>query len=84
VGGAETLRDEGVVFAERARQAGVSATLQVYPEMVHVFQMLPSKLVAGHAARAYAAIGAFVAAQIPGPAVPAGPAAADEPLRARL
>ena len=70
VGGAETLRDEGVVFADRARAAGVTVELEVYPDMVHVFQALPSILVAGNATRAQAAIGAFVVKHIPGPAAP--------------
>ena len=79
VGGAETLRDEGTVFAERARSAGVDVTLEVYPEMVHVFQMLPKVLVGDRGAHAQTFIATFVAKHIPGPPVPtpivAGPQA---------
>jgi len=70
-GGAETLADEATVFAARAREAGVDVTLQVYPEMVHVFQMMPSNLVADNAARARHAIGEFLASHIAGPPIPA-------------
>lgn len=70
-GGAETLADEATVFAARAREAGVDVALQVYPEMVHVFQMMPSNLVADNAARARHAIGEFLAVHIAGPPIPA-------------
>ena len=59
------------MFAARAREAGVDVTLQVYPEMVHVFQMMPSNLVADNAARARHAIGEFLASHIAGPPIPA-------------
>ena len=38
VGDAEVLLDDSTRLAERARQAGVDVTLDVWPEMVHVFQ----------------------------------------------
>jgi acetyl esterase/lipase len=38
VGTAETLLDDATRLAERARVAGVDVTLEVWPEMIHVFQ----------------------------------------------
>jgi epsilon-lactone hydrolase len=38
VGDAEVLLDDAVRLADRARVAGVDVTLEVWPEMVHVFQ----------------------------------------------
>jgi monoterpene epsilon-lactone hydrolase len=38
VGDAEVLLDDSVRLAEAARAAGVEVTLEVWPEMVHVFQ----------------------------------------------
>lgn len=38
VGGAEVLLDDSRIFVERARAAGVDATLQVFDGMWHVFQ----------------------------------------------
>ncbi|MEO2169168.1 MAG: alpha/beta hydrolase, partial [bacterium] len=38
VGEAEILRDDSTRFAEKARQAGVEVELEVWPEMVHVWQ----------------------------------------------
>lgn len=40
-GGAEVLSDDAIELAERAERAGVATTLRVYPEMIHVWQMLP-------------------------------------------
>ena len=42
VGEVEVLHDEATVLARRAREAGVDVTLQVYPDMVHVFQAFGS------------------------------------------
>ncbi len=39
VGDAELLRDDTVRFAEQARQRGVEITLEVWPEMIHVWQL---------------------------------------------
>ena len=39
VGDAEVLRDDSTMFAERARAAGVDVTLEVWPEMPHVWQL---------------------------------------------
>ena len=38
VGDAEVLLDDAVRLADAARAAGVDVTLEVWPEMVHVFQ----------------------------------------------
>ena len=38
IGSAENLRDEGVLFGERARASGVDVKVEVYTDMVHVFQ----------------------------------------------
>jgi epsilon-lactone hydrolase len=38
VGDAEILLDDSVRFAEKAKLAGVDVTLEIYPEMPHVFQ----------------------------------------------
>ncbi len=51
-GADETLLDDSRRLAERARQAGVDATLEIVPEMQHVFQFL-----AGTAPEADQAIG---------------------------
>jgi len=40
IGSAETLLDENVVFAERAKKDGVNVELQVWPNMVHVWHSL--------------------------------------------
>ena len=45
VGERESLLDEGVAVAERARDAGVDVTLRRWPEMIHVFQLFPADLV---------------------------------------
>jgi monoterpene epsilon-lactone hydrolase len=39
VGGDEGLLDDSAVFAERARAAGVEVRIDVFPEMLHSFQM---------------------------------------------
>jgi acetyl esterase/lipase len=50
VGDHEVLLDDAVLFAEKARSAGVEVQLKVWPEMFHVFQifdpMLPEARVA--------------------------------------
>lgn len=38
VGGDETLLDDSTRVAERARAAGCDVTIDVFPEMQHVFQ----------------------------------------------
>jgi acetyl esterase/lipase len=60
VGTAEVLLDDSTSLAERARAAGVDVTLEVWPEMIHVFQAFPAELVP-EAAASVAAAGAFLA-----------------------
>jgi epsilon-lactone hydrolase len=43
VGGDETLLDDSRMFAERARNAGVDVRLDVFPEMLHTFQMMAGR-----------------------------------------
>ena len=57
VGTAETLLDDSVRIADRARAAGVDVTLSPWDEMIHVWQMFPTLPEAGEAVTA---IGAFV------------------------
>lgn len=38
VGSAEVLLDDSVMFADRAKAAGVDVTLEVWDDMIHVFQ----------------------------------------------
>jgi monoterpene epsilon-lactone hydrolase len=52
VGGDEALLDDSRVLAERAKKAGVDVRLDVFPEMLHTFQMA-----AGRAPEADDAIG---------------------------
>ena len=58
VGSRETLLDDTRDFASKARQAGVSVQLEVYPQMIHVFQLFPRDLKA--ARDAIASIGQFL------------------------
>jgi acetyl esterase/lipase len=44
VGSAEVLLSDATRFAERARQAGVEVTLEVWPDMPHVWQLAASVL----------------------------------------
>jgi monoterpene epsilon-lactone hydrolase len=53
-GADETLVDDSRTFAERAKKAGVDVRLDVFPEMLHSFQMM-----AGRAPEADEAIGRF-------------------------
>lgn len=39
VGADEVLLDDAVILAQRARMAGVDAQLEVWPDMIHVWQM---------------------------------------------
>ena len=50
VGDRETGLDDSVLFAERARAAGVDATLEIWQGMIHVFQQFPDELVEARAA----------------------------------
>lgn len=63
VGDAEVLLDDAVLLAERARKAGVEATLDVWDEMVHVWHWFFPMLDEGQAA--IDRIGEFVRARTP-------------------
>jgi len=56
-GADETLVGESVMFAERARDAGVNVQIDVFPEMLHSFQMMAGR--APEADEAIARLGAW-------------------------
>jgi acetyl esterase/lipase len=58
VGTAETLLDDSVRLAERARAAGVDVRLEAWDDLVHVFQAFAP--VVPEAVEAIDGIGAFV------------------------
>ncbi|MCA9717608.1 MAG: alpha/beta hydrolase [Myxococcales bacterium] len=60
VGDAELLRDDTVRFAERARERGVDVTLEVWPDMIHVWQLFTG--VFPEAQAAVERVGAFLRA----------------------
>jgi acetyl esterase/lipase len=62
VGGDEVLLDDAVGLAERARSAGVEATLEEWPDMIHVWHWFLPML--DEAERAIDGIGRFVRARI--------------------
>jgi acetyl esterase/lipase len=62
VGDYETLLDDAVRFADLARAAGVDVTLEVAPEMMHVYQMTAGNT--PEADEAISHIGAFVRSHV--------------------
>lgn len=58
VGDRETGLDDSTQFAAKARAAGVAVELQVWPEMIHVFQQFAAEL--SEAREAIAGIGTFL------------------------
>jgi acetyl esterase/lipase len=60
VGTAETLLDDSTRIAERARAAGVQVTLDVWDDMIHVWQLFAPMLPEGQ--QAIERIGAFIRA----------------------
>jgi acetyl esterase/lipase len=58
VGDAETLLDDSTRLADRARAAGVQVKLEVWPEMIHVWQLFAGFLPEGE--QAIEGIGKFV------------------------
>lgn len=64
VGDEEVLLDDSVRFAERARAAGVDVTLEVFPEMQHVFQIAAGMLPEADAA--IAKLGTWLKARLGG------------------
>lgn len=61
VGDCETGLDDSTEFAAKARAAGVTVELQVWPEMIHVFQQFAEEL--PEAREAISGIGAFLQRQ---------------------
>jgi acetyl esterase/lipase len=62
VGDAETLLDDSNRLAQRARAAGVEVKLEVWPEMIHVFQLFASFLPEGQ--QAVEGIGQFLSQEL--------------------
>ncbi len=58
VGDAETLLDDSNRLAQRARAAGVEVKLEVWPEMIHVFQLFAGFLPEGQ--QAVDGVGQFI------------------------
>jgi epsilon-lactone hydrolase len=58
VGSAETLLDDAVRLAGRAGAADVRVRLEVWPDMIHVWQLFYPQVAAGR--RALAEVGAFI------------------------
>jgi len=58
VGEAEVLLDDTLRVAEKAQAAGVDVTVDVYPEMIHIFQLFAPVLPEGQ--QAIDRIGAFL------------------------
>jgi acetyl esterase/lipase len=58
VGDRETVLDDSVMFADKARAAGVDVDLQVWDGMIHVFQMFGAELPEAH--QAIASIAGFL------------------------
>ncbi len=57
-GGRETVLDDTIMFADKARAAGVEVEVEIHEDMIHVFQMFAAEL--DEARVAIAAAGAFV------------------------
>lgn len=62
VGDEEVLLDDSVRFADKAKQAGVDITLEIFPEMQHVFQIAAGTL--PEADLAIAKIGTWLKARL--------------------
>jgi acetyl esterase/lipase len=58
VGGRETVLDDTLDFAAKAKQAGVAVDVSVYEKMIHVFQQFAPDL--AEANQAIAEIAAFL------------------------
>jgi acetyl esterase/lipase len=67
VGGAEALLDDSTRLTERARAAGVSVTLEIWPELFHVWQGLAPML--PESTEAVDRLGAFIRAHTGGGSV---------------
>jgi monoterpene epsilon-lactone hydrolase len=58
VGDRETVLDDSIMFADKARAAGVTVVLEVWDGMIHVFQMFGAELAEAH--QAISAIAGFL------------------------
>lgn len=58
VGDRETLLSDSTSFADKARACGIDVSLEVWPNMIHVFQQFPNDLI--EARQALQSIGAFL------------------------
>jgi acetyl esterase/lipase len=58
VGDRETVLDDSVMFADKARAAGIDVSLEVWDGMIHVFQMFGAELTEAH--QAIASIAGFL------------------------
>lgn len=58
VGGGEVLLDDGIAIAHKARQDGVDVTLEVWPDMIHVWHWFGTEV--EESRQAIAAIGEFI------------------------
>lgn len=58
VGDRETVLDDSVMFADKARAAGIDVNLEVWDGMIHVFQMFGAELTEAH--QAIASIAGFL------------------------
>ena len=78
VGAAEILLDAATRLTERARVAGVKVTLEVWPEMIHVWHVFAAMLPEGE--QAIERIGAFIRSQTGDPATATPPAGRTGPV----
>ena len=62
-GGRETVLDDSIMFADKARAAGVAVDLEIEDDMIHVFQMFAAELDEGRAA--IDRVGAFIKRHAP-------------------
>lgn len=62
VGSAETLLDDAVAIVERFGEADVSATLEIWPRMIHAWHLWSARLTAGR--QAMASAGAYIGARL--------------------
>jgi monoterpene epsilon-lactone hydrolase len=63
VGDRETVLSDSTLFADKARAAGVRVELEVWDDMIHVFQQFPAELI--EAREALGSIGTFLREHLP-------------------
>jgi monoterpene epsilon-lactone hydrolase len=72
-GEVELLRDDAVMFAEKAKKEGVDVTLEIYTDMFHVFQAFGS--LAAKSQEAFGSAAAFIQTYVGLPSTVSGHAA---------